>query len=230
MPVDQRSLMEHRRLGKRFENDWSKDELKDIYRDIATAVTIPVNIAIKAKHRVLDLERVERLLRDASLIALQDCGCRSLRRNCAAPLDVCISLNADAEQALKNGRYRPRKVTLEEALDALRRSHEAGLVHMAYTFEGSEGPNLICSCCSCCCHTLSGLIRFGLARHILTSDRIAETDYASCINCGKCIERCQFEARRMIDGRMIYDSGRCFGCGLCVSTCPSDAIKLVKRA
>jgi len=222
--------MDHRQLDRRFENDWSEDELKGIYEDITSAVTIPVDIAIKGGHRILDLDRMEELLRDADLITLQDCDCRSNRGNCTAPLDVCISLNEEAELMLKNARYNPRRVTLEEALDALRRSHEAALVHMAYTMEGDDSPNIICSCCSCCCHTLSGLIRFGLAKHVVTADKVAEIDSDSCTNCGLCVERCQFGSREMVDGRLIYDPAQCFGCGLCVTTCPSGAVKLVGRA
>jgi len=221
--------MAHRRRGHRFKNDWSDDELRDIYKDITSAVTIPVNVAIKASHRVLDLSRVEKLLKEANFIVIQDCGCRSPRGNCSAPKDVCISLDGEAQKLLKVGKYNVRKVTVDEALDALRRSHEAGLVHMAYTLEGQERASPICSCCSCCCHTLSGLIRFGLAKHVLAADLISETDNDSCSNCGVCEARCQFGARKMRDGTMHYDPERCFGCGLCVSTCPAQSIRLVVR-
>lgn len=222
--------MGYRRRGHRFENDWSEAELKEIYSDITFAVTIPVNVAIKAEQRVLDLSMVEGLLRDADLITIQDCGCRSDHGNCDAPLDVCISLDEEAGAVLKSGRYNPRRATLEEALDALRRSHEAGLVHMAYTLEGDDRPTVICSCCSCCCHTLSGLIRFGLIPLVLTSSKIAEDDTESCTNDGLCVERCQFGAREMNEGRLTYNPQRCFGCGLCVGTCPTGAINLVERA
>lgn len=222
--------MTHRRLGHRFENDWSDEELRKIYRDIESAVTIPVNIAIEGEHRILDLNRVEELLREADLIVLQDCACKSDRGNCSAPRDTCISLDEEAEQMLKAGEFNVKKVTLAEALDALRRSHKAGLVHMAYTMEGQEKPSPICSCCSCCCHTLSGLIRFGLAKHVIAADLVSETNSNSCLNCGVCASRCQFGAREMVDGKMVHDSGRCFGCGLCVSTCTGEAITLVRKA
>jgi len=124
--------MENRQLGKLFENDWSEDELEEIYEDITTALTIPVNVAIKGEHKVLDLSKVMSLLKDADLIAISDCGCRRDRKNCDAPVDVCISLDEEAKAMLKDRRYNSRIATLQEAIDALRRSHEAGLVHMAY--------------------------------------------------------------------------------------------------
>ena len=222
-------IMADRMEGKRFENDWTMDELGDIYADIEKAVTVPVNVKIEAEHRVLDLSRMEEILRDAELIVLQDCGCKTMRGNCDAPRGTCISLDAVAKDALKDTRYNPRVVTLDEALEALRTSHEAGLVHMAYTMEGDEYPSPICSCCPCCCHTLSGLLRLGLAPVVLTSDKVAVDDSERCTNCGTCVSRCVFRARMMVDGVMAYDPAKCFGCGLCVSTCPANAITLARK-
>ncbi len=123
---------------KRVENDWTMDELDDIYSDIEKAVTVPVNVKIEAEHQVLDLSSMEEILREAELIVIQDCGCKTMRGNCDAPRETCISLDASAEESLKATGYNARVVTLDEALEALRVSHEAGLVHMAYTMEGQE--------------------------------------------------------------------------------------------
>jgi len=219
--------MENRLRGTRFENDYTAEELEEIYGDITSAVAVPVNVVIKAEHRVLDMSRMEEILSGASRIVLQDCGCRVDKDNCDAPRDVCISI--DEAAATEEKRYNPREVTLDEALDALRRSHEAGLVHMAYTMEGDDRPKIICSCCPCCCHTLSGLLRFGIAKHVLTSDMVSETDPEACTGCGICSKRCVFGAREVVDGKLVYDPDLCFGCGLCVSTCPAQAIGLAEK-
>ncbi len=221
--------MGNRLSGGRFENDWSTEKLEDIYSDISQAVTVPVDIKVETEHRVLDLGRMEEILRGAETIVLQDCGCKVERGNCDAPRDVCLSIDEAAGYEVDSGRYHPRKINLDEALDALRRSHEAGLVHMAYTMKGDDSPKIICSCCPCCCHTLSGLLRFGIAKHVLRSDMISETDRDACTDCGICEERCHFDAREMIDGRMVYNPDQCFGCGLCVTRCPVHAIRLVEK-
>lgn len=112
---------------------------------------------------------------------------------------------------------------MEEALDALRRSHEDGLVHLAYVMKGEEEPKQICSCCPCCCHTLGGLLRRGIAASVLSSRFVAEDDPGACSGCGACVKRCVFEARTMQEDKPAYDASKCFGCGLCVSTCSTGA-------
>jgi MinD superfamily P-loop ATPase len=101
---------------------------------------------------------------------------------------------------------------------------------MAYTFRKDPGKiTKICSCCSCCCQTLSGLVRFGTAKHVIPAGSIARDERDLCTNCGVCVKRCQFEARSLEDGKMTYNPDLCYGCGLCVSTCGPGAISLEKR-
>jgi NAD-dependent dihydropyrimidine dehydrogenase PreA subunit len=170
---------------------------------------------------------MEKILREARLISIGECGCRKKLHRCDAPLDVCFSLNRAAEELLKKGLA--KKVSLEEALDALKRAHEAGLVHVTYMFKGEEKPEVICSCCSCCCHSLSALVRFGMPNAVVASKFIAALNPETCINCGKCVTRCQFRARRLENGRLLYDKTRCFGCGVCTSTCPTGSTSLISR-
>ena len=216
-------------MGKRYSKDYSDAELRKRAGEFENVVTIPVNVEIKADHRVLDLGEVESYLKKAKRIGLQDCGCRVEKGNCDAPRNVCISIDPSDDYFSKNACYRARESTLGEALDALRKSHEAGLVHMAYTMKGDDHATVICSCCPCCCHTLSGLLRFGIATKVLTSKFIAEENNEKCLKCGRCVDRCVFGARSLEAGELVFDSSRCFGCGLCVSTCPADAITLKHR-
>ena len=217
------------RMGQRYPRDYTEERLRELADDFDKAVTVPVNVMVEADHRVYDLSEMKEILGAAEKIVLQDCGCKTEYGNCDSPMRVCLSLNTAAEQALKFEEYNPQEVSLEEAVEALEMSHRAGLVHMAYTMKGDDGPTVICSCCSCCCHTLGGLLRFGISTQVLTSSYVAEDDEESCTDCGVCVDRCVFMARSMADGEMLYDATNCFGCGLCVSTCPTDAIGLVPR-
>jgi Pyruvate/2-oxoacid:ferredoxin oxidoreductase delta subunit len=207
--------------------DWTKKELEKKLSTIKAAVTIPVNLQIKGNQRILDLSEMEKILGEAKVISISNCACREKVRGCHAPLDVCFSLDHVAEGFIKKGLA--RRVTLEEALDALKRSHEAGLVHVTFTYEGKEKPEVVCSCCSCCCHSLAGLIRFGMPEAVVASKYVATFNPEICINCGKCVLRCQFKARWIEEDTVKFDRARCFGCGVCVSTCPTGSISLVTR-
>jgi Pyruvate/2-oxoacid:ferredoxin oxidoreductase delta subunit len=216
-------------MAKTRRHYYSEKELYDIAAELTSAETIPVNIEIEVEHRVLDLSEVEKILRSSENLFLADCGCRSIHHNCDSPMDTCLSVNIATDYAEKNPSNHPHRITVEEALASLRRSHEAGLVHMAYVFKGDEKPKLICSCCTCCCHTLGGIVGHGITTQVLTSKLIARDDDSKCIDCGKCAERCVLGARKLVQGKKVYDSSRCLGCGLCATTCPSGAIDLVKR-
>ena len=71
---------------------------------------------------------------------------------------MCLSLDEAADELLENEKANPREVDVDEAIEVLQKSHEAGLVHMAYTMKGEKKPGIVCSCCPCCCHTLGALL------------------------------------------------------------------------
>jgi Pyruvate/2-oxoacid:ferredoxin oxidoreductase delta subunit len=211
------------------ESFYTEKQLQEIADDIDKAVTIPVNIMIEADHRVYDFSEVKEILSEAQRIVVQDCGCKTAYGNCDSPRDVCLGLDCEVDYALKNKGAHAKEITLDEALGVLRRSHEAGLVHMAYVMKGEEKPTLLCSCCSCCCHTLGGLLRHGIHAQVLSSKYIASDDEVKCIDCSDCVSRCVFEARRMESDKLVYDASKCLGCGLCVTTCPTNAISMKSR-
>ena len=224
---------EHRRLGYRFENDWTPEGIRKQIVDYIEVETIPVNVMIEIENKIYDAGAVEEILRGARLITVRDCLCRSERGNCDRPKENCFFLDERGEWALEQGdtTERPaRQVSVEESLDILREAHDAGLVLTTVLRKGDESsPKIICNCCSCCCYTLSGLLRFGVAPKILTSDFIASDSPDRCVSCGTCVDRCHFGSRELSEGWLAYDPGRCFGCGLCVSACPNHAIELTER-
>jgi len=207
--------------------DWTREKLEEEINS-HVAVTIPVNMQVESQQRILDFTEADRILKEADLIAVGECYCRKKYKKCDGPLEVCLNLDKEAQNFIERGLA--RKIVLKEALEVLKRSHEAGLVHITYTFTEKPKPELICSCCSCCCHSMSALVRFGMAEAVVQSEYVAENNPETCISCGKCVERCQFEARCLEDGSMRFDRAKCFGCGVCVTTCPTQSISLVRRA
>lgn len=207
--------------------DWSRDELETKYVGKMTAVTIPVNVSFSGDQKILEMGELEELLKNAEVISQEECYCRNRMGNCIEPMDGCLSLDDDARMAIeKDG---ARQISVEEAMTAMKRTHDAGLVHMAYTDEGKNQAGIICSCCSCCCHSMSAALRFGYSDHVFSSKLIAAHDAEKCIRCGTCIERCQFGARELVGDDLVFHEDRCFGCGLCLKTCSEDAIAMNGR-
>jgi ferredoxin len=182
---------------------------------------IPVNESLQAQRWVIPSEQAFEILRNASSIALRNCGCRTHYSRCDKPLEVCFFLNKIAEDLIAKGEA--RRITLSETVDVLRKANENGLVHLTFYMPDQE-VFALCSCCSCCCHDLQLLSnRKDL---VVRSEYGAHTEYGICISCGKCVDRCVFDARIIEEGRMIYNPDACFGCGLCVTICPVQATVL----
>lgn len=208
--------------------DWTREELQRDYVGQMTAVTLPVEVKMEGTNRIFDFNQAEAILKKANLISLGECDCRNKVQACDGPIDVCLSIDKEAEIMISKGNG--RKVTLDEALSALKQSHDAGLVHMSYTDKGEAEPFIICSCCACCCHSLAGLMRFDFPELVVESDHVALQNEDACIHCGVCVDRCHFNARSMENGSLKYEPSKCFGCGVCVSTCPVEAISMVNRS
>ena len=191
-----------------------------------TSKVIPVRVSLDAVQWILPSEQTITYLREAEKIALTDCGCRVHYARCDKPTHVCLLFDNAADMAIEM--KGARLVSAEEAEKVIQVADEAGLVHMTLYAPGDK-PFAVCNCCSCCCHDLQLLLRHGRTDLTLRSDYVAETDAEACMNCGKCVDRCMFGARRIEDGKLVYNESQCYGCGLCVSVCPTSATSMTPR-
>ena len=48
-----------------------------------------------------------------------------------------------------------------------------------------------------------------------------------CIGFGTCVDKCSFDAIKVVDGVAHIDYDKCTGCGACASACPKHIIKLI---
>lgn len=202
-------------------NEWVEER-----RIPFSSKVIPVGESLATQQWVLPTEQVIEFLRNARSFALIPCECRSRYHRCDNPLDVCFVINDAADSCVAQGIG--RHVSLEEARDALCRADERGLVHLT-VYNPQQYVYAVCSCCSCCCHDLQFLKRFGRGDLIAHSEYVARTDPDECTHCGDCIERCVFEARAWEGGQMSYNLDACYGCGLCVAVCPTGATVMGRR-
>jgi Pyruvate/2-oxoacid:ferredoxin oxidoreductase delta subunit len=207
--------------------DWTREHLEEHYINRMRAVTIPVNVSFSGMQPILDMGELETILRNAKVISQGECYCRKKMGNCIEPMDGCLTLDEEAKEDIEKHGAKP--ITVEEALEAMKRTHDAGLVHMAYVYKEQDKPWVICSCCRCCCHSLSAALRFGYSDHVIFSNKIAEQDSDLCNDCGACEDRCQFQARVMENDALQFTPEKCAGCGLCLSECSTEAITMKDR-
>jgi len=193
---------------------------------------IPIEKEIQATHEALTYEKVSSVIENGQSFMVNECICKKeqglLDNPCEKPLEVCLAI-APVPGVFDNNPLGGRAISKEEAYEVLRKSEEAGLVHLTWNVE--SGHFFICNCCGCCCGVLRGINDLGIAAStVVNSYYYAEIDPDECVACGTCAdERCQVNA--IEEGEEAYRVIRekCIGCGLCVTTCPSEAIRLVRK-
>jgi len=187
---------------------------------------IPIKESLCGLQWVLPTQQMLEILRNARSYALANCLCRTTHKRCDNPLEVCFYINDVADQKVEQGAA--RHVSLEEATERLRLANQHGLVHLTI-YNPEQHVFAVCSCCECCCHDIQFLKKYGRPDLIAHADYVAEVDTESCTQCGTCVERCVFGARRHEDGSVVFEKDKCYGCGLCVTTCPSGATRMQLR-
>lgn len=192
---------------------------------------IPVRKAIKADlQAVFPMQLMEDVVAKARRIAVAHCPCRIgyrlVGRGCEHPTEVCMKFDELADFVIDRGLA--RELSKEQALDVLRITEEAGLVHFVDNAEGEIKHN--CNCCGCACWNVGNIRRRKIPRDaIMATYFMRDTDSEECIGCGECATICPVEAVQMTDGLPVIDREWCIGCGVCATVCPTDAAVLNVR-
>lgn len=192
---------------------------------------IPVGEAIKPDvQAVLPIGIMEQVIENARRIAVAHCPCRVsyrlLGRGCEHPTEVCMKFDELADFVIDRGLA--RELTGEEALQVIRVTEEAGLVHFVDNAEGEIKHN--CNCCGCACWNVGNIRRRKIPRDsIMATYYMRGTDSEKCSGCGECATICPVDAVEMSDDGPIIDTDWCIGCGVCATVCPSGAVVLTVR-
>jgi len=197
----------------------------------------PVLSNANAVH-VLDYERASEIIQTATHRGIGVCYCRHkmlhLDKNCAAPLEICMTFNASAESLTRHGYA--REVDVHESMDLLQQAYEQNLVQFGENVR--EGVNFICNCCGCCCEAMIAARRFGVLNPVHTSNFLPQVDESICNGCGKCVNVCPVEAMTLVSQndphhpklkKAKLDEDACLGCGVCVRACERQALSLHSR-
>jgi Pyruvate/2-oxoacid:ferredoxin oxidoreductase delta subunit len=183
-------------------------------------------------HAVFPFEMMEELIEKVAVIALVHCPCRTTaqmigKKRCDHPLENCIKYDDLAEYLIE--KEIGKEITQKEALDILRRSEEAGLVHLVDN--AREGIKHTCNCCGCCCWSVGTIRRKRIPRDVLMATYfLRETDKERCIGCGQCVDICPVQAVKMEGDFPVIDKDWCIGCGVCAVPCPVSAVRLVRKS
>ena len=196
-----------------------------------TARVITVDRAINPKDTVHTYDQVKHYIDDTTYIAVGACYCRhtALLRGedlHGMPTDVCMQFGDSAQFAVE--RLGAKKITKEEAMDVLKRSEEAGLIHMSQNT--ADGIGFICNCDRWHCGAVEMALSAPKPASVMNSGFVPEFDADACTACETCIDRCPSEALAMTDDDIPeVNIDRCFGCAACATGCPSEAISMVQR-
>ena len=166
------------------------------------------------------LHEAEAIINAHDHIFLWPCDCRSIIGKCRKPVDVCLRF--------ENDRGLGWEISRERAIDILRRTDKAGLMHTAQFSGDPASGGSICNCCTDCCYPHLATEKLE-ARDVWPVRRyVASIDLDACTSCGRCGLRCPFEAIVCrSDGKPGFTAALCRGCGLCATGCSVDAIELV---
>ncbi len=192
--------------------------------------TIPVERAIEVARNVASYEDAVAFLKEKDRIVVTDCICRKragmAEGDCGKPMENCFMFGSMGQYYLD--RDMGRVVGLEEAVDILKKSQDAGLVTQPAT---SQNPGGMCNCCGDCCGVLRALRKHPRPATLVFSNHTARVEPDDCTGCEDCLERCQMDAIVMTDAQTAeINPDRCIGCGLCVTTCPTEAIRLLPKS
>lgn len=205
---------------------------------------LEINEEFDVQSQVLPYEEVATLIENNEDFTVIPCQCRLIGELSGEPCNVahsdmgCFIVGLGAQRALTNTAG-ARSLTKEEAIDFIKETEKAGLVHNTIWDKGYESSHFICNCCSCHCGAILPSKLLGLSEKegtVQPSNFAPKFDMELCIKCETCIRKCPNGAiyhkwpqeSDSSDEKMVLREDFCIGCGICAVNCPKDAIKLVK--
>ncbi|MFX1388034.1 MAG: 4Fe-4S dicluster domain-containing protein [Promethearchaeota archaeon] len=199
---------------------------------------IEIDQSFDVQQKILSYELVEELINKNEFFISVPCQCRLIGELSGEPCKVaspelgCFATGLIAERAIKAG---VPGMTKEEAIDFLKKTEKAGLVHSCVPDSSLESSLFICNCCSCHCGFLISAKehkKVGTTK----SNYQPRIDHEICTKCDLCLKKCPMgiifhrwpNEEDNSDEYMYINEEFCIGCGICAANCPNNAIKLVK--
>ncbi len=233
----------YREIFKKFSPAAAYEGVHKIFRPLlpyeAKEKLIEINESLDYESQALSYELVKDLIDKNEHFAVIPCQCRLIGELTGepckiAPAEMGCFIVGLAAQAIPTMCDDGRLLTKEEAIQFLKDTEKAGLVHNA-SFGTTEPGMFICNCCSCHCGALYPA-RLMHVKGSIASNYSPKINMELCIKCETCMRKCPGEAiyhkfpieADLSDEKMVIREELCIGCGVCAANCPKDAIKMVK--
>jgi electron transport complex protein RnfB len=191
---------------------------------------VPVDQTIDDKSTIVPFQELKELLLRTEYISVGTCICRHqgalLGRPSLKPVNNCMILGESAKFAAERGFT--TRLTQEEAIKRIEEAEDAGLIH-SFANSPDKFTNLLCNCYKDLCLIIKMTGKSPAPSTAVNARYVVRIKEDDCTNCEACIPRCQMDALKMVDGRLLRDEIRCIGCGVCMWVCPTDALVLDPR-
>ena len=215
---------------------WQLEEFISMWLPVVDELRVDPDKYFRMPNRdVLLLDEALAMVDAASEHVVVPCDCRAIVMACNRPLETCVRLDQGAVYTLERGHG--RRLSKDEMKQLVVNAHRSGLMATGDRY-WREHPGLFgfCNCCSCDCYPIRAGKQLDMHRQWPRSHYVAERDMAKCEQCGRCVQRCHFDAfyhdgtKTLVKGKrrktVSFDPLKCWGCGLCASTCPDAAIMM----
>ncbi len=180
------------------------------------------------------LHEAEALIDAVEHVYLWPCNCRAMIGKCRKPIYTCLRFSNNRDIGWEISKSRAREIIKDANHKGLMQSGEISVMP-----DGAVGGAL-CNCCADCCfpHLLARELHaeklWPLTRYL------AKVDEALCTACGRCVNRCPFEAIAIDtpdeqppetenpQPSIHFNADLCRGCGVCSTGCREGAISMFK--
>ena len=210
-----------------------------LYNKLATPKTLPREVVVttEAACRFMDFIYTQESENESPRMAVTKCVCQTAAKKFKEPVekDMALLYTANLYSQLpvkRNGVGEPYRLieTAEEAKEMLRYFDSCGLIHtIMYCHGDSKWTFVVCNCDDEICTPMRAY-KAGRRDQVLAGPEQVVLDRTNCVGCGKCVDRCMFDANTIAsDGKLQVEMDKCLGCGLCTSTCEGKARTMTVR-
>ncbi len=201
--LDRRHLIEnffHTTIGEGYNSLLRLEVLYRRKKRLPFSLVAQMVTKAKKEHfgQIIPMEEVEKVVSRADLIVRMPCACRySASRK---EYRCCYGISYSAGHWFRDMDFSYfgspatdglEQVSCEEAISQMRRLERGNAVHSIWTMM-TPFIGAVCNCTPADCLALRS--RALTIETVFPAEHVARVDDGKCIGCGKCLERCQFDA------------------------------------